>query len=510
MPGIFRNKWFLLILAIVIIGGVGGYYYFSTQTADAQTSEAPPIQTSTVRQGELVVSATGAGTIIPASDVNLSFRSGGILDELNVKVGDRVEAGDVLARLDDTEVRAALAQNEIALRQAELQLQQLLSDPATASMASARSTLVSAQADLAQLMAPSGEQDLAAAQQSLRSAQQALNALLVGPSTGELAGAKADLELATIALQKAQSEYDKVSWRSDIGELAQSQALQEATIAYEKAKANYDLSAAGADADQISSARAQVASAQSTLDTLQSGPDAEDIAAAEAKVEQAQAAMDELLAGATDIDVELAQLTVEQAQNNLMAAQADLENTELLAPIAGVITAVEAQAGENVGTAAILSLADLDQPLLEIFLDETDLDKVGEGYEVEVVFDAFPDDTFMGTVEQVDPSLTSESGTSVVKALVRLDESSFAKPLVLPIGLNATVEVIGGRATNAMLVPVEALREITPGQYALFVMVDGEPQLRMVEVGIMDFSFAEIISGIERGDVVSTGIVETQ
>ena len=146
---------------------------------------------------------------------------------------------------------------------------------------------------------------------------------------------------------------------------------------------------------------------------------------------------------------------------------------------------------------------------MEIFLDETDLDKVGEGYEVEVVFDAFPDDTFMGTVEQVDPSLTSESGTSVVKALVRLDESSFAKPLVLPIGLNATVEVIGGRATNAMLVPVEALREITPGQYALFVMVDGEPQLRMVEVGIMDFSFAEIISGIERGDVVSTGIVET-
>jgi len=220
--------------------------------------------------------------------------------------------------------------------------------------------------------------------------------------------------------------------------------------------------------------------------------------------------MDELLAGATDIDVELAQLSVEQAQNNLMAAQTDLENTELLAPIAGVITAVEAQAGENVGSTAILSLADLDQPLLEIFLDETDLDKVGEGYEVEVVFDAFPDDTFMGTVEQVDPSLTSVSGTSVVKALVRLDESSFAKPLVLPIGLNATVEVIGGRATNAMLVPVEALREITPGQYALFVMVDGEPQLRMVEVGIMDFSFAEIISGIERGDVVSTGIVETQ
>ena len=79
-----------------------------------------------------------------------------------------------------------------------------------------------------------------------------------------------------------------------------------------------------------------------------------------------------------------------------------------------MITAVDAQVGENVGTTAIISLADLEQPLLEIFLDETDLDKVGVGYEVEVVFDAFPDDTFIGTVQQVDPSLVNESGSTVV------------------------------------------------------------------------------------------------
>ena len=504
------RRWLFVVAIVIIIVGAGGYYYYSTQTADAQTAEAPPIQTSTVRQGDLLVSATGAGTVIPATDVNLSFRNGGVLDELNVKVGDEVEAGDVLARLDDTEARAAVAQAEIALRQAELQLQQLLSDPDAASLASARSTLLAAQAELAQLTAPTNAQDLAAAQQNLRSAQQALSALLAGPSADETAGAKADLDLASLNLQNAQADYDAVSWRSDIGRLPQAAALQEATIAYEKAKANYDLAATGADADQISSARAQVASAQSALDTLQNGPDAEDIAAAEAKVEQAQAALDELLAGATDIDVELAQLNVEQAQNNLTAAQTDLENTSLVAPIAGVITAVEAEANENVGTTAIISLADLDQPLLEIFLDESDLDKVGVGYEVEVVFDAFPDDTFLGVVEQVDPSLVTESGSSVVRALVRLDENSFAKPLVLPIGLNATVEVIGGRASNALLVPVEALREISPGKFAVFVMVDGEPQLRMVEVGIMDFSFAEILSGLERGDVVTTGIVETQ
>ncbi|MCA9968548.1 MAG: hypothetical protein KC423_30090, partial [Anaerolineales bacterium] len=78
------------------------------------------------------------------------------------------------------------------------------------------------------------------------------------------------------------------------------------------------------------------------------------------------------------------------------------------------------------------------------------------------------------------------------------------------IGLNATVEVIGGRATNALLVPVEALREISPGEYALFVMENDEPKLTFVEVGLMDFTFAEIKSGVQAGDVVTTGVIETQ
>jgi hypothetical protein len=56
---------------------------------------------------------------------------------------------------------------------------------------------------------------------------------------------------------------------------------------------------------------------------------------------------------------------------------------------------------------------------------------------------------------------------------------------------------------------VEALREISDGQYAVFVMVDGQPELRMVEVGLMDYTYAEILSGLEQGDVVTTGIVAT-
>jgi multidrug efflux pump subunit AcrA (membrane-fusion protein) len=155
-------------------------------------------------------------------------------------------------------------------------------------------------------------------------------------------------------------------------------------------------------------------------------------------------------------------------------------------------------------------LADLSQPLLEIYLDETDLNMVAVGYEAEVVFDALPDDTYIGHVTQVNPSLETVSNVATVVALVQLDGDSYAKPLSLPVGSNATVEVIGGRAENAVLVPVEALREIDAGEYAVFVMENGEPTLRIVTVGLMDYTYAEITSGIEAGETVTTGEAATK
>jgi multidrug efflux pump subunit AcrA (membrane-fusion protein) len=94
--------------------------------------------------------------------------------------------------------------------------------------------------------------------------------------------------------------------------------------------------------------------------------------------------------------------------------------------------------------------------------------------------------------------------------VVQLDSNSYAKPLSLPVGSNATVEVIGGRAENAVLVPVEALREIDAGEYTVFVMENGEPTLRVVTVGLMDYTYAEITSGVEAGETVTTGEAATK
>jgi multidrug efflux pump subunit AcrA (membrane-fusion protein) len=76
--------------------------------------------------------------------------------------------------------------------------------------------------------------------------------------------------------------------------------------------------------------------------------------------------------------------------------------------------------------------------------------------------------------------------------------------------MNASVEIIGGKAENALLVPIDAVRDIGDGQYSVFIVgSNGKLQLKVVEVGLSDATFAEIKTGLQEGDTVTTGVVET-
>ncbi len=58
--------------------------------------------------------------------------------------------------------------------------------------------------------------------------------------------------------------------------------------------------------------------------------------------------------------------------------------------------------------------------------------------------------------------------------------------------------------------PIEALHKTDSGTYTVFVMENGAPKLRVVEIGIQDLLYAQVTSGLEAGEVVTTGITETQ
>ncbi len=72
-----------------------------------------------------------------------------------------------------------------------------------------------------------------------------------------------------------------------------------------------------------------------------------------------------------------------------------------------------------------------------------------------------------------------------------------------------SVEVTGGSAQNAVLVPLEALNQ-DGEQYFVYVMENGIPTERVVEIGIQDTLYAEVLSGLEPGEVVATSYTETK
>ena len=200
---------------------------------------------------------------------------------------------------------------------------------------------------------------------------------------------------------------------------------------------------------------------------------------------------------------------LEQAKMDLQTAKTTLDSLQLVAPITGTVTSETAALGDTVASGTIITISDVSKVNLDFYLDETDFDKVAVGYPVSVVFDLLPDLTFTGKVTSVDPSLSDQNGSMLIKGTAVLDSISPATQETLLLGMNASIDVIGGKATNAVLVSVDALHEIDKDQYGVYVLKNGKLEFTPVEVGLKDSFNAEIKSGLQAGDVVSTGLLET-
>jgi RND family efflux transporter MFP subunit len=198
-------------------------------------------------------------------------------------------------------------------------------------------------------------------------------------------------------------------------------------------------------------------------------------------------------------------VALRQAERSLQDAKAALEGAEIVAPITGTILSVDAALGSMVDTGTVISMADLSQLELDFYLDETDWGLVAVGNRVEAIFAALPDQSFSGHVTQLDAELYQSNNTSVIKGIVELD--SAPDGLELPIGTSASLDIIHAQIDNAVLVPIEALHEAAPGEYAVFLIENGALTQRAVEIGLQDQLYAEVKSGLTAGDVVSTSPV---
>jgi RND family efflux transporter MFP subunit len=524
---ILCSKYLWITLGVILLIVVGGYFAYGYYVADSvEASESPQIQTAAARSGDLTVFATGAGQVIPATEVNLGFDEPGTLDELLVNVGDQVQAGEVIARLEtdqsEDEIALALAEAELNLLKSQQALDDIF-DSIQIDTAQALLDVEAAEQTLEDLL--SGDLRLAQAvqavveaQEEVDQAQRTYNATRSSSSQTTIDAAYAELILAEKNLKDQEAKFDDYANKpdEDLGKANAQLKLSAAQAAYDSALRYYNaVTGTGSELElelssaDLATAQAKLAEAERDFERIKDGPTPGERALAEANLALAEAKYETLKGGVDPAEVALAEANLANTQAKFALAQEDQAVIDLLAPMDGTIMSIDASVGEAVGTNAMIVMADLQQPVLEVYLDEADLDKVAVGFEVEVVFDSLPEEMYLGHVTEVSPSLQTVSNVDAVLAWVQLDAESFSKPMSLPVGSNASVDVIGGRTQNAVLVPVEAVREIGDGEYVVFVMEDGEPKLRIVTVGLMDFTSAEILTGLTAGEVVTTGVVET-
>jgi HlyD family secretion protein len=445
-------------IAVVVILLAGSAWFYTRGSAFQQQSATatPSYYTTAVRQGNIRVAATGAGELTAAAQANLSFATSGTVGELNVKVGDIVTQGQVLAKLKDLDtLKANLSSAELAVLQAQASLS-TLQENAALNLATAYKTWLDAQTTYAD---------------ALYSDQRTSNTRCSKETTANLV-----VKYERSAAQLAKSYYESDEWIH-------------LKSAYDTAYANMVYCTAYT-ADEKTSAQAS-------------------LQVAETQMKQAEATYNTLQAnqGVDPTQLAEAQNTLSDAQNNLSLAQKNLDSAVMVAPMDGTVISIAAGVGEQSGTSSYITIADLSNPNVTVRVDETDLGKLKIGNQAEVVFDALPDRTFSGEVIQVDPALSQSGQTQVATGIVRLDPvSDLAQNL--PLGLNASVDVIDSEANGVLLVPQEAVRDLGDNQYAVFVLENNQLSLKMVEIGLTDGTYTEIRSGLSQGELVSTGITQ--
>jgi HlyD family secretion protein len=385
----------------------------STSASDASPTQAPAAQTT----GTNVVSAEGE--VVPVKQTTLSFEVTGRLAERPVSEGDAVETGQTVARLDQTDWQQRVDEAQAALDLAQAQLVQAKAVARPEEITAAQEALTAAQAGVS------------TARANLASAQAELARLEAGAKPEELIVAQAAMDKAAVALQLAQSEYDKIAWQSGIGATQQAVTLQQASDDYESAKANYEALLRGATAEELDIARAAVEAARSQVDVAQ------------AQAGQSKAQLDQLLAGPTAEAIAVAEAQVRQAQTALEGARIALQKTVLVAPLAGIVGTVMVEEGETVmaGT-PVLVIGDLTALQVETDdLSEVDVVEVAVGQRVKVTVDALPDLELQGRVSKIASMAEERAGDIVYTVTIDLEEGAGA---ILRWGMTAYVDILVG------------------------------------------------------------------
>jgi HlyD family secretion protein len=451
-----KKPFVFIIVGLVLAGAVAGVYFLGNRQSESSDIENRVFRETKVVRDSFNITVVASGNLIVDRKLALSFGTAGTVNDVAVKVGDHVEEGQVLARLDTSDFEQAVEQAQLSLRQAEL--------------------------NLAIRKEPADEDEIELTRASIRNATNSIGVAQANKELAEAQGAR-EIRLARENREDAEEARENVLDRLDDLGLPEAYGAG-ASAAAQEAAGNVGVTLAKAEYD-IQQAQSQQIRAYESL-------------------KQAQAQLEDLLDGPDPLEVQRLELQVEQAEIDLLEAQARIADAILTAPFDGVISQINLSEGQpaSIELPAVRVL-DTATFYVELTIDEIDVGQISVGQTAEITLDAYPDLTFLGEVDLIQSIPEEVGGVSAYPVRIAIVE-----PPSVPLldGMTASARLIVEQIEDALLVPNWAVRtdQSTSETYTYCYCIEGNEISRtQIETGARNESYTQVTSGLEEGDSVA-------
>lgn len=182
------------------------------------------------------------------------------------------------------------------------------------------------------------------------------------------------------------------------------------------------------------------------------------------------------------------------------------EGDTVYSPMRGTVLSIAVSEEEVVGrTSVLMTVADLDMMEVVLAVDELDITKIRLGQKANVTSDVFKDESFTGSVSKISMEGKNQNGVTTYDVTVLLDERK-----ALMSGMNVDIEILADNRSDAIIVPVDAIRK-SNGSYIVTVRDEsGKASDIEVKLGIANKNFAEVVNGINEGDIIVYGKIQNK
>ncbi|HVT65695.1 MAG TPA: biotin/lipoyl-binding protein [Mycobacteriales bacterium] len=480
--------------ALVLVVAAGGTAWGLTNRA------AAGYRTAIAGHATVVQSLAATGTVTPVSHADESFQVAGTVAKVKVRTGDKVHAGEVLAHLDRSQLRADLASARSTLASARNRLSSDATGQTSQASSSSRGSTPTLQASHPAPVSPSpasggtssGSGGLARLQAAVRSAQQATDSALTDAADA--------LDAANAACGPSPS-----TGASTTAPAADSSPSPEPTST-DSASGGEDCSTAGAallaDEQTVDRAEQQLAAAEAALTKqltamLAAARNGSQSSGSGSSSPSQSAPSSGSTVSAADIALD--QADIDRAQATVASDEATLAQATLRAAINGRVAAVTVARGDQVSASSstvAITITGSRQEQSTIGLSATEIRRVKVGMTARVLVDGLAKPLSGRVVAINSAGVQSSSGTVTYPVTITLPSGTTAVS-----GAAAAVTVVVATVGNVLSVPTSAVHYDGSTSY-VEVVRNGEPLRRTVKVGAIGPGLTQITSGVTDGEQV--------